>query len=50
MLDVSLDSAWTEGYVAGFTVQPLMANPYNHDAERSDVWITGWRLGRADEL
>jgi ribosome modulation factor len=50
MLDADLDLVWTEGYVAGHAVQPLTNNPYHHEPRRWNLWTTGWRDGRTDEL
>ncbi len=50
MQDDDSDLPWTEGYVAGYGVQPLKDNPYHYDARLSDIWVTGWRAGRVDDL
>ncbi len=50
MVDADLDLAWTEGYVAGYAVRPLTGNPYHHKSRQSNLWATGWREGRTDEL
>ena len=50
MDDADLGLAWTEGYVAGYAVRPRSGNPYSHQPRQSNLWTTGWREGRTDEL
>ena len=50
MLDEDSDLPWTEGYVAGYGMRPMRANPYRYDPRLSDLWVTGWRVGRADDI
>ena len=50
MLDDASDVVWLEGYVTGYTAQPVTTNPYGSEPELAVVWVKAWLDGQVDGL